>query len=177
MAKKKKDGKNDAFTELKTLESKWLKDRRMGDLEPVQVKVQAAKVAAVMDYIEQNDLPVDVSMWPLAGAEELVKLDEEVFKQGLTNLQKIGILNSSYKFRKIAAETPELEVEAEELPEGGILTYRCIKPGGVNLADRDEYVLEDQEVSFTEEAIAESSNLQNAIANEWLIRVEGARAE
>src|SRR5437870_3617131 len=105
MAKKKKESRNDVQTELKTLESKWLKDRRMADLEPIQVKVQAAKVAAVMDYIEQNDLPVDVSMWPLSGAEELVKLNEEVFKEGLTNLQKIGILNSSYKFRKVAAET------------------------------------------------------------------------
>jgi Fe-S cluster assembly iron-binding protein IscA len=33
-------------------------------------------------------------------------------------------------------------------------------------------VLEDQEVTYTEEQIGESQSLQNAIANEWLMRIE-----
>ena len=88
MAKKKKTDKNDAHTELKTLESKWLKDHRVEELEPIQVKVLTAKVAALVDYIDQNELTVDVTSWPLDGAEELVKFEEGVFKQGLSNLQK-----------------------------------------------------------------------------------------
>jgi hypothetical protein len=172
MAKKKKAlGKNDAFNELKTLESKWLKDSRMHELQPVQLKVMAAKVAAFLEFAEQSELPVNVDDWPLAGAEELVKLDQSNFKQGLNNLQKVGVLNSSYKFRKVAAAQNALEnIDLES--ESGILMYRCVKPGGVNLADRDEYVLEDAEVTYTEDDIGGSSNLQNAIANEWLMRID-----
>lgn len=170
MAKKKKSDKNDAHTELKTLESKWLKDRRVEDLEPIQVKVLTAKVAALVEFIDQNELTVDVTSWPLEGAEELVKFEEGVFKQGLTNLQKIGVLNSSYKFKKI--EKIEV-VSAEKFSpdDDGPLTYRCMKPGGVMINDRDEYIGEDEEHTFTEAAIAESQNLQTAIANEWLVRV------
>jgi hypothetical protein len=175
MAKKKKGARADPQTELKTLESKWLKERRMDALEPIQVKVLAAKVAALVEFIEQKKLPVDVTIWPLAGVEELVKLDEEVFKQGLTNLQRVGVLSNGYKFRKVAAEdaAPEAVVAASS---GGLLTYRCLKPGGVNLPDRDEYVLEDQEVTYSEEAIAASPSLQAAIANEWLVPMDGSAA-
>lgn len=171
MAKKKKASKNEAHVELKTLESKWLKDHRMDELEPIQVKVLAAKVAALMDFIEQNELPVDVSSWPLAGAEDLVKFEEDVFKQGLNSLQKVGVLNSSYKFKKaepVAVATPETFSPDYEGP----LFYRCLKPGGLMLNDRDQYIAEDEEVSYTEEAISESPVLQTAIANEWLVRVE-----
>lgn len=172
MAKKKKPAtKNEALNELKTLESKWLKDRRMDDLQPVQVKVIAAKVAALLELIEQNEMTVTVSDWPLSGAEELVKMDESNFKKGLDNLQKVGVINSSFKFRKVAAGQRALdEIDLES--ESGVLSYRCVKPGGVNLADRDEYVLEDHEVSYTEQEISESPNLQTAIANLWLMRIE-----
>jgi hypothetical protein len=174
MAKKKKVvGRNEAFTELKTLESKWLKDRRLDPLEPVQVKVLAAKTAAVLDFIEKNHLPIEVSVWPLMGAEEWMKLDEASFKQGLSSLQKVGIINDAHRFRKVASSEPVFS--AEHVAAGELLTYRCVKPGGVSLSDRDEYVLEDQEVSYSEEAIAESPTLQNAIANEWLMRIETPR--
>lgn len=173
MAKKKKQlGKNDAFNELKTLESKWLKDSRMHELQPVQVKVMAAKVAAFLEFVEQSEMPVNVSDWPLVGAEDLVKLDESNFKAGLNNLQKVGVINSSLKFRKVAATQQNTIGELDLESEDGILTYRCVKAGGVNLADRDEYVLEDAEVTYTEEDIGSSNNLQTAIANEWLVRIE-----
>ena len=172
MAKKKKaPTRNEALNELKTLESKWLKDHRVEGLDPIQVKVMAAKVAALVDFVEQSELPVSFTDWPLTGAEELVKMDESAFKAGLNNLQKVGVLNSSYKIRKAptgGTKLHELDLESEE----GVLTYRCVKPGGINLTDRDEYVLEDQEVTYTEEAIGQSQNLQNAITNEWLVRVE-----
>lgn len=172
MAKKKKPvGKNEAFNELKTLESKWLKDSRMHELEPVQVKVMAAKVAAFLEFVETSEMPVNVSDWPLVGAEDLVKLDESNFKASLNNLQKVGVLNSSLKFRKVAATQNAIdEIDLES--ETGVLMYRCMKAGGVNLADRDEYVLEDAEVTYTEDDISGSSNLQTAIANEWLIRID-----
>jgi len=172
MAKKKKAlGKNDAFNELKTLESKWLKDSRMHELEPVQVKVMAAKVAAFLEFVETSEMPVNVSDWPLVGAEDLVKLDESNFKASLNNLQKVGVLNSSLKFRKVAAAQNAIdEIDLES--ETGILMYRCVKAGGVNLADRDEYVLEDAEVTYTEDDVSNSSNLQTAIANEWLVRID-----
>ncbi|HLX60818.1 MAG TPA: hypothetical protein VKX17_06005 [Planctomycetota bacterium] len=172
MAKKnKKASKNEAHVELKTLESKWLKDHRVEELEPIQVKVLAAKVAALVDFIEQNEMPVDVSSWPLAGAEDLVKFEEDVFKQGLTNLQKVGVLNSSYKFKK--AEPVEVAAPESFSPDyEGPLFYRCMKPGGLMLNDRDQYIAEDEEVCYTEEAIAEAPVLQTAIANEWLVRVE-----
>jgi hypothetical protein len=171
MAKKKKASKNEAHVELKTLESKWLKDYRVNDLEPIQAKVLAAKVAALVEFIEQNELPVDVSSWPLSGAEELVKFEEDVYKQGLTNLQKIGVLNSSYKFKK--AEPVEVVAVDNFNPDyQGPLLYRCMKPGGFMLNDRDQYIAEDEEISYTEEAIGESPTLQTAIANEWLVRVE-----
>lgn len=168
MAKKRRASKTEALNELKTLESKWLKDRRMDDLQPIQAKVMAAKVAAVIEFVELNAMPVNFDDWPLSGAEELVRMEQQVFKQGLSSLQQIGVLNSSYKFRKPAPQKQELDLESES----GSLTYRCIKPGGINLADRDEYVLEDQEVTYTEEAIEQSPNLQTAIANEWLMRIE-----
>jgi hypothetical protein len=170
MAKKKKvPGRNDALNELKTLESKWLKDHRMDDLQPVQVKVQAAKLAALLEFVEANELPVSVGNWPLDGAEDLVRMDEPAYKQSLSNLQKVGVINSSYKLRKVAGEKkPELDLQSES----GFLTYRCIKPGGVNLSDRDEYILEDHEVTYSEEEISESQALQSAIANEWLMRIE-----
>ncbi|HYG74785.1 MAG TPA: hypothetical protein VEK08_07265 [Planctomycetota bacterium] len=175
MAKKKKPaGKNEAFNELKTLESKWLKDRRVEELQPVQVKVMAAKVAAFIEFVEQNDMNVNVSDWPLVGAEELVKLDENSFKQGISNLQKVGVLNSSLKFKKVA-DKKVVEIDTESVD--GILIYRCIKPGGVNIADRDEYILEDAEVTFTEEDIDKSSSLQAAIANEWLMRIESRQEQ
>jgi hypothetical protein len=172
MAKKKKvPERNDALNELKTLESKWLKDHRLHEVEPIQAKVMAAKVAALIDFIEQNNLDVRLNEWPPAGAEDLVKMDRPVFEQGLTNLQKAGVLNSSLKLRKVAATVSVRETINLE-SEGGVLSYRCVKPGGVNLPDRDEYVLEDQEVTYTEEQIGESQSLQNAIANEWLMRIE-----
>lgn len=173
MAKKKKQlGKNEAFNELKTLESKWLKDSRMHELQPVQVKVMAAKVAAFLEFVEQSEMPVSVSDWPLVGAEDLVKLDESNYKAGLNNLQKVGVLNSSYKFRKLAAAQQNTLGEIDLESESGVLMYRCVKAGGVNLSDRDEYVLEDAEITYTEEDISGSSNLQNAIASEWLVRID-----
>jgi hypothetical protein len=174
MAKKKKaPTRGDAQNELKSLESKWLKDNRVEALDPIQVKVMAAKVAALVDFIETNDLPVSFTDWPLAGAEDLVKMDESAFKSGLNNLQKVGVLNSSLKIRKAATGQKVARAfdSSEHASEDGTLSYRCVKPGGVNLADRDEYVPEDAEVTYSEEAIAESPNLQNAIANEWLTRI------
>jgi len=170
MAKKKKLTKNDAQNELKTLESKWLKDHRLDELQPIQTKVMAAKVAAVVEFVELNHMPVSFTDWPLQGAEELVKLDQSVFKQGLDSLLKIGVLNSSFKFRKAAGQSERKELNLQS--ENGQLHYRCVKPGGVNISDRDEYLLEDQEITFTEESISESQGLQTAIANEWLIRIE-----
>ncbi len=170
MAKKKKLDRNDALNELKTLESKWLKDSRMDELSPIQMKVMAAKVAALLDYVEANELDVSFDNWPPQGAEDLVKMDRSVFQSGVSNLQKVGVVNSSMKIRK-AVETSrkeELDLESED----GTLTYRCVKPGGINLSDRDEYVAEDQEVTYTEENISESQSLQTAIANEWLMRIE-----
>jgi len=171
MAKKKKvaNDKGEALNELKTLESKWLKDHRMDALQPIQVKVMAAKVAAFIDFAEKNEMDVNFTDWPLAGAEELVKLDESNFKKSLDSLQKAGVVNSSFKLRK-AADVEKAAVEF--VSEDGTISYRCVKPGGITLSDRDEYILEDQEVTYTEEQIAESSNLQHAIANEWLVRVE-----
>ena len=169
MAKKKKIVKNEAQNELKTLESKWLKDRRMNELEPVQVKVMAAKVAALVEFAEQNEMHINLGDWPLAGAEELIKMEESAFKQGLANLQKVGILNSSLKIRKVTSE--QVPIENAMKSENGMLTFMCVKPGGVNITDRDEYILEDHEVSYTEEGISSSPNLQYAIANEWLVRV------
>jgi len=175
MAKKKKvAGKNEAFNELKTLESKWLKDRRVEELEPVQIKVMAAKVAAFIEFVETSEMPVNVSDWPLVGAEDLVKLDENAYKTGISNLQKVGVLNSSLKFRKVA-EKKTVEIDTESVD--GVLMYRCIKPGGVNLGDRDEYILEDAEVTFTEEDIEKSTSLQAAIANEWLMRIEARQVQ
>jgi hypothetical protein len=171
MAKKKKPERNDALNELKSLESKWLKDHRLHEVEPIQAKVMAAKVAALIDFIEQNNLDVRLNEWPPVGAEDLVKMDRPVFEQGLTNLQKAGVINSSLKLRKAPASTPVREtIDLES--EGGILAYRCVKPGGINITDRDEYLAEDQEVTYTEDQIGESANLQNAIANEWLMRIE-----
>ena len=170
MAKKKKvASKNDAHTELKTLESKWLKDQRMHELEPIQIKVLAAKVAALVEFIESNELPVDVSSWPLSGAEDLVKLEEGVYKQGLTNLQKVGVLNSSYKFKAPVVEI--IEPDRISPDDEGPITYHCLKAGGVMISDRDQYICEDEEITLTEESISESQNLQTAIANEWLVRV------
>jgi len=168
MSKKKKPSKNDALTELKTLESKWLKDRRVEELQPIQAKVMAAKVAAFIEYVETNELPVSVGDWPLVGAEDLIKLDENVYRRGLQDLQKAGVLNSSLKFKKVADKRHEINFASET----GVLTYRCVKPGGFNISDRDEYVLEDAEVTYTEDDISESQALQMAIANEWLVRVE-----
>jgi hypothetical protein len=174
MAKKKKPDRGNALNELKTLESKWLKDNRVEALDPIQVKVMAAKVAALVEYIESNDMPISFTDWPLTGAEELVKMDESAFKSGLSSLQKVGVLNSSMKIRKVASGTKVTRTfdSAEHESEDGTLTYRCAKPGGINLSDRDEYIAEDAEVTYSEEAIAESPNLQNAIANEWLIRID-----
>jgi hypothetical protein len=169
MAKKKKLDRNDALNELKTLESKWLKDRRMDDLNPIQLKVMAAKVAALIDYVEQNELDVSFDNWPPQGAEDLVKMDKSVFQSGVSNLQKVGVINSSMKLRK-AAENHRDVIDLQS--DDGVLTYRCVKPGGINLSDRDEYVAEEQEVTYSEEAISESQSLQTAIANEWLMRIE-----
>jgi hypothetical protein len=171
MAKKKKAVRNEAQNELKTLESKWLKDRRLGGVEPVQARVCAAKAAALLDYAAQNKLDTDPTMWPLQGLEDLVRLDEDTFRQALKDLQDAGILNSGFRFCKVAGTPPEAE-EREARAEGGLLRYRCMKPGGVNIADRDEYIMEDQEVAFTEEDIGASPGLQTAIANEWLARIE-----
>ncbi|MEI6231891.1 MAG: hypothetical protein WCT04_02480 [Planctomycetota bacterium] len=170
MAKKKKTDKNDAHTELKTLESKWLKDYRVEELEPIQVKVVTAKVAALVEFIDSNEIHVDYSSWPLEGAEEYVKFEQAPFKQGLANLQKVGILNSSFKFKK-AEKVEVVSVEKFSPDDNGPLTYRCMKPGGVMINDRDEYIGEDEEHTFTEDAISESQNLQSAIANEWLVRI------
>ena len=82
MAKKKKLDRNDALNELKTLESKWLKDSRMDELTPIQMKVMAAKVAALLDYVEANELDVSFDNWPPQGAEDLVKMDRSVFQSG-----------------------------------------------------------------------------------------------
>jgi hypothetical protein len=169
MAKKnKKPDRNDALNELKTLEAKWLKDHRVEGIDPIPAKVMAAKVAALIEFIESNEIPVSYTDWPLQGAEELVKLDETNFKKSLDQLQKAGVINSSFKIRKVAANQKKLDLESEE----GILTYRCVKAGGLNLSDRDEYLPEEEEVTYTEEDISGSQSLQNAIANEWLIRVE-----
>ena len=170
MAKKKKLDRNDALNELKTLESKWLKDSRMDDLSPIQMKVMAAKVAALLDYVESNELDVSFDNWPPQGAEDLVKMDKSVFQSSVSNLQKVGVINSSMKLRKAAAEARKETLDLAS--EDGTLTYRCVKPGGINLSDRDEYVAEDQEVTYTEENISESQSLQTAIANEWLMRIE-----
>jgi hypothetical protein len=175
MAKKKKTVRNEAQNELKTLESKWLKDRRLAGVDPVQARVCAAKAAALLDYSEQNKLDVDASMWPLHGAEDLVRMDEDTFKQALKDLRDTGILNSNLKFRRVAAPPPGA-VHPEAAPTGGLLHYRCIKPGGVNIADRDEYIMEDQEVAFTEEDIGASPGLQTALANEWLARIDTPQA-
>ena len=181
MAKKKKTERNEAQNELKTLESKWLKDRRLAGVDPVQARVCAAKAAALLDYAERSKLNLDASMWPLNGVEDLVRMDEDTFKQALKDLRDAGILNSGpgIRFCKVAAPSV-LSTQAlstlEAAPEGGLLHYRCIKPGGVNIADRDEYIMEDQEVAFTEEDIAASPGLQTALANEWLARIEEPKA-
>jgi hypothetical protein len=170
MAKKRKTVRNEAQNELKTLESKWLKDRRLTGVDPVQARVCAAKAAALLDYAQQNKLDTDATMWPLSGVEDLVRMDEDTFRQALKDLQDAGILNSSLRFCKVAAPPPGA-LAPEARAEGGLLHYRCIKPGGVNIADRDEYIMEDQEVAFTEEDIGASAGLQTAIANEWLARI------
>ena len=172
MAKKKKVSRIDAHNEMKSLESKWLKDHRLHGLEPIAVRVMAAKVAALIEYTEANDLDVQFDSWPPLGAEELVKLDESNFRQGLKNLQKSGVINNSFNLLKAAEQNVRHNRELDLSSDGGVLTYRCVKPGGVSLPERDEYIPEEQEVSYTEDDIGESSALQLAIANEWLIRVE-----
>lgn len=174
MAKKKKVTRNEAQNELKTLEAKWLRDRRLADIEPVQARVFAAKVAALLDHAEERKLDVDPTIWPLHGLEELVKMDEDTFRQALADLQHSGVLNSSLKFCKVVAAPRDREQPAPA-STGGPLHYRCAKPGGVNIGDRDEYIMEDQEVAYTEEDIAASSSLQTAIANEWLARIEAPK--
>ena len=171
MSKKKKPERLDAHNALKSLESKWLKDQRLYTLEPIQTRVAAAKVAAVLDFAEQHQLALNFDDWPLAGLEELVKMDQAAFKQCLANLRQTGIVNRGCKLLKPAADVtgkhnPELFPSP---PNGGQITYRCVKPGGVTLPDRDEYVLEEQEVAFSEKDIEASQNLQHAIANEWLV--------
>ncbi|MGD0088753.1 MAG: hypothetical protein ABSE73_02430, partial [Planctomycetota bacterium] len=163
MAKKKKIVRNEAQNQLKTLESKWLKDRRLAGVDPVQARVCAAKAAALLDYAEQNKQDVDPTMWPLNGVEELVRMDEDTFRQALKDLQDAGILTPSFRFCKVAAAAPSEPHGAA--PKGGLLHYRCVKPGGVNITDRDEYIMEEQEVVFTEEDIGASPGLQTAIAN------------
>jgi hypothetical protein len=175
MSKKKKAVRNEAQNELKTLESRWLKDRRLAGVNPVQARVCAAKAAALLDYAEQNKRNVDASMWPLSGVEDLVRMDEDTFKQALKDLQNAGVLNSSLRLCKAVA-TPPGRRRQEAMPEGGLLRYRCVKPGGVNVADRDEYIPEEQEVEFTESDIDASPGLQTAIANEWLTRLEEPKA-
>jgi hypothetical protein len=172
MAKKVRITRIDVLNELKSLESKWLKDPRLYNIEPIQAKVIAAKAAALLEHIELKKLTVDVTLWPLHGIEELVKLDEGPFKQALIDLQNAGVINSSFRFRKAAAALKPHERAAPEHHEEGALLYRCAKPGGVNLSDRDEYIAEDQEIEYTEEDISASPDLQNAIASEWLVRVE-----
>ena len=174
MAKKKKTVRNEAQNELKTLESKWLKDRRLAGVDPVQARVCAAKAAALLDYAAQNKLEMDASMWPLHGVEDLVRMDEDTFQQALKDLREAGILNSSLKFCRVAAPPPGAG-HSGAAAAGGLLHYRCIKPGGVNIADRDEYIMEDQEVAFTEEDIGASPGLQTALANEWLARIEAPK--
>ena len=175
MAKKKKLDRNDALNELKSLESKWLKDRRMDELQPIQFKVMAAKVAALFEYVETSGIDVSFDHWPPQGAEDLVKMERNVFEQSISRLQKIGVMNTSLKLLKAAAGAKEKE-ELDIVSEDGVLAYRCVKPGGINLSDRDEYVAEDQEVTYTEEAIGESQSLQTAIANEWLMRIEAPKS-
>src|SRR5579862_1578018 len=148
MAKKKKLGKNEALNELKSLESKWLKDRRIDDVEPIQSKVMAAKVAALIEYVEQNGLDVSFDNWPPMGAEDLIRMERPIFDQSVTHLQKAGVINSSMRLLKAATGVKPRDVLDLE-SEDGILTYRCVKPGGINLTDRDEYVAEDQEVTYT----------------------------
>jgi hypothetical protein len=173
MAKKKKAAtRNDALNELKTLEAKWLRDRRLAVIDPVQAKVCAAKTAALLDFSEQNKLHLDVTLWPLTGIEDLVKMDEDTFKRGLADLQSAGVINSSFRFCKVAAGTERVDEDLAAASGGGLLHYRCAKPGGVNIADRDEYIMEDHEVAYSEDAIAASPNLQTAIANEWLVRID-----
>jgi len=169
MAKKKKQtDRNDALNELKTLEAKWLKDHRVENIDPIPTKVMAAKVAALIEFVESNEITVSFTDWPLSGAEDLVKMDESNFKRGLDQLQKSGVINSSYKIKKAPKGQPKIEIESTD----GTLTYRCVKAGGLNISDRDEYVAEDEAVTYTEDVISASAALQNAIANEWLIRVE-----
>ena len=43
--------------------------------------------------------------------------------------------------------------------------------GATTITEYKEYIGEDEEHTFTEEAIAASQNLQTAIANEWLVRI------
>jgi len=93
-------------------------------------------------------------------------MEQAAFKRGLDNLLEAGIINRSFKLLKPAANT--LDKHISPATDGPII-YRCVKPGGVTLPDRDEYVLEEQEVAFSEEDIEESQNLQHAIANEWLV--------
>ena len=173
MAKKKRPARMDAQNELKSLESKWLKDQRLHGLEPIQVRVSAAKVAAVVELAEHHQMGLAYDLWPLAGAEELVKMDEAAFRQGLSHLLQAGVINAEHKIRKtVGGVNAKRRGQALDLSSAvGLIAYRCIKPGGVTLADRDEYVAEDQEATYTEENIAESPNLQNAIASEWLVRV------
>ena len=174
MGKKKRVTRTETLNELKTLESKWLKDRRLAAVEPVQAKVCAAKAAALLYYAEQRKLDVDATMWPLPGLEDLVKMDEPTFKQGLADLQEAGVLNNSLKFRKVVDAVPASQ-KLGCASKTGLLHYRCAKPGGLNLTDRDEYVMEDQEVAYSEEEIGESPALQTAIANEWLVRIDAPK--
>jgi hypothetical protein len=172
MAKKKKPTRGQAQNELKSLESKWLKDQRLHVIVSIPARVAAGKTAAVLDYAAESHIDVNVDDWPLAGMEDLVKLDQTAFKQGLENLRKAGVVNENFKLRR-AATGGRAEIDLSS--ETGVLTYRCAKPGGVTLPDRDEYVQEDQEVTYSEENISESPSLQNAIANEWLVRIHGKR--
>ncbi|MCY3022745.1 MAG: hypothetical protein NTW87_27520 [Planctomycetota bacterium] len=174
MAKKRKIGRNEAHNALKTLEATWLRDRRLQEVQPIEAKVIAAKAAALLEYVEENQLPVEVNQWPLGGVEDLVRFDETGFKQALVDLQRVGVLNDNLKLRKVVS-VRRARGKVNLRSESGVLHYRCAKPGGVNITDRDEYVAEDQEVAYTEEEIGESPNLQMAIANEWLVRVDGPK--
>ena len=60
----------------------------------MQARVCAAKAAALLDYAEQKKLNIDATMWPLNGVEDLVKMDEDTFKQALQDLQDAGILTA-----------------------------------------------------------------------------------
>ena len=64
--------------------------------------------------------------------------------------------------------SPELTRPGASLRE--LIDHR-IKVGTFS-GNRDQYIAEDEEIMYTEDAIGESPTLQTAIANEWLVRVE-----